>query len=115
MNVEPTFVAQSLAVESGNVALYQGAKAFEAFKQSLSRHFEEDSVGKVYKLCRVGGSLEMTALAGCAQEKLFLDIENNELDDDLDTLVIDSGNSAGDCWKATLNVKTKTMLFVYES
>ena len=115
MNTKASFVAQSLSTESGNVELHQGKKAFDEFNNLLSRHWEEDSTGHVYKIYRVDSRLEMIGLAGCAQEKLFLDIRDNEISDDLETVIIDSGNSSGDSWKATLHVKTKTMLFVYES
>lgn len=98
-------------------SIYTGSEALEELTRCASRFWDEDSTGEMLLLKRGLNPprLESVSLAGCAQESVYNDILANKCEAIDELLIIDSGNSSGDSWKAIFHIQERVLVFIYEA
>lgn len=94
-----------------------GKEALEQFHQSLIRSCEDDATGNTYVITRGSdATLGLAPLsheaAGALATALTQNISSLEK---YDLVVIDSGNSAGDSWKAIFHPQKQVFTFISEA
>lgn len=94
----------------------QGMKAIEYFCLLVARFGEEDATGEAFGFVRKDGRLKQRLL-GFVDLKNLLDGKKvyGQAFAGFEYLLIDSGNSAGDSWKAFYFPRMKTLHVVSES
>lgn len=114
---EGVFGAQNSILPQESISSnYMGEEARQQFLVCLNSFLQDDATGQAYAVKRNEDlRLEMVALAGCAIEGIALHAQN-----DVDRLksysmiIIDSGNSHGDSWKAIFHPAECVLNFVRE-
>lgn len=94
------------------VFVYEGATARERLLDCLNSFFQDDAVGWAYVIRR-GSPDAGPALAPLSSDSV--DIGRLFQDDQLEMVVVDSGNTDGDSWKAVYFCRTQVLTFVRES
>lgn len=97
--------------------IFSGQAAIERFAACLDSFFQDDAVGKSYGIKREDGSrlLKMTPFAGCGIEDVALDVQQDvRLLHEYEMIVVDSGNSHGDSWKAVFYPKEQVLSFIQD-
>jgi len=94
----------------------QGKDAVQEFLNCLNSFFQDDATGKAYVVTRgVNMGLNMVPLTGGTIEEIALDAQKDaSLLTDYEMIVIDSGNSHGDSWKAIFHPNQLVLNFVRE-
>lgn len=96
--------------------VFGGKEAVQQFLNCLNSFFQDDATGTAYAVTRNAElGLDMVPLTGCAIEDIALDAQKDvSLLTDYNMIVIDSGNSHGDSWKAIFHPNQVVFNFVRE-
>lgn len=100
--------------EKGSIFLSDAA--VEQFKICLNSFFQDEATGKAYGVTRNADKrLGMIAFSGCGIEGVALDVQEDvQLLNRFEMIVIDSGNTHGDSWKAIFHPAERVLSFVQE-
>lgn len=96
--------------------VYIGKEAVEQFLISLNSFFQDDATGNSYGVRRNRDTtLDMMPFTGCGIEDVALDVQKDVSRlAGYEMIVIDSGNSHGDAWKAVFYPRQQVLSVVRE-